>query len=187
MNKDPEIWKTLERYPDYQISNYGRIKSKSRFVRHRNGYKKIKERIMILNKTKTDRTTHIVFRLGNNKVKREKISRLVYENFHGPLISGLVIDHKDNDPLNNYYKNLQQITTRKNNSKDRKNKSSKYTGVFLNKNRYNRGSKKCWVAGITTNRIHKHLGYFETEEKASQDYQLELQKLKENGQYKFSN
>lgn len=42
------------------------------------------------------------------------IHRLVYEMFVGAIPEGYVIDHIDNDPTNNNYKNLQAITNREN-------------------------------------------------------------------------
>jgi hypothetical protein len=56
--------------------------------------------------------------------------------------------------------NLQLITNKKNTSKDRKNKTSKYTGVSWHKQ-----SNK-WLAQFKENGTTKYLGTFESEEKA---------------------
>lgn len=42
------------------------------------------------------------------------IHRLVYEMFVDTIPEGYVVDHIDNDPTNNNYKNLQAITNREN-------------------------------------------------------------------------
>lgn len=46
-----------------------------------------------------------------------KVHRLVYRTYIGPFEDGKVIDHKDNNKLNNHYSNLQQITPSENSSK----------------------------------------------------------------------
>ncbi len=60
--------------------------------------------------------------------------------------------------------NLQLITNKKNTSKDRKNKTSKYTGVSWHKQ-----SNK-WLAQFRENGSVKYLGTFETEEEARDAY-----------------
>ena len=46
-----------------------------------------------------------------------KVHRLVYKTYIGNLIDGLVIDHIDDNILNNHYTNLQQITPTENSLK----------------------------------------------------------------------
>ena len=36
MNKLEEEWRDIEKYPNYQISNLGRVKSKERYTKQRN-------------------------------------------------------------------------------------------------------------------------------------------------------
>jgi hypothetical protein len=60
--------------------------------------------------------------------------------------------------------NLQLITNKKNTSKDRKNKTSKYTNVSWHKQ-----SNK-WLAQFRENGSVKYLGTFETEEEARDAY-----------------
>lgn len=61
--------------------------------------------------------------------KHYTIHRLVYEYFIGDIPDGYVIDHKDNDILNNSYENLQLITQNENVKKER-------FGKALNRSRY---------------------------------------------------
>lgn len=105
--------------------------------------------------------------------KVEKIHQLVAIAFlnHKPCGYELVIDHIDNNPLNNRVDNLQLISNRLNASKDRKNKTSQYVGVNLHKK-----SNK-WVANIRIGKIKKHLGLFNTEEEANEAYQNKLKTL----------
>lgn len=80
----------------------------------------------------------------------------------------IIIDHIDNNKLNNNVSNLQLISVRENTSKDRKNKTSKYTGVSW----YKITNK--WKSSIRINGKVKHLGYFENELDASNAYQSAL-------------
>lgn len=47
-----EVWKTIKDYNNYEISNYGNVKSLSRKVKCRNGFRITKEKILKPNKSK---------------------------------------------------------------------------------------------------------------------------------------
>jgi hypothetical protein len=103
---------------------------------------------------------------------KKQIHRLVAMAFLGyDENTDSVIDHIDNNSLNNHVDNLQITTTRYNSSKDRKNKSSKYTGVCWYK-----PSKK-WMSQIYINGKVKNLGYYISEEEAYQAYQNALNEI----------
>ena len=102
---------------------------------------------------------------------RKSIHRLVFSHFNSHLIQGMVIDHIDNDKLNNFNENLQQISSRENNSKDKTNNSSKFTGVSFNK------KLKKYQSRIKTKGYLKHLGYYKTEEEASEIYQAAIKEI----------
>lgn len=103
--------------------------------------------------------------------KKELLHRLLYSHFKGELIEGLVIDHIDNNKLNNHINNLQQITIRENGSKDRKGGTSKYLGVSWCK------IKEKWRATIYDGVKRKHVGYFEIELEASKAYNAAKQEI----------
>jgi hypothetical protein len=84
----------------------------------------------------------------------------------------LVVDHINNNPLDNRLLNLQIVTHRVNSSKDKSNKTSTFTGVVKI------GSK--FISTLTINRRTVNLGTFETEEEASNYYQNALKSI-ENG------
>ncbi len=101
-----EQWKDIEGFDgDYQISNYGRVKSfknKCRLIGVNNkpngaGYKDIQ-----LSK--------------NGIVTHHRIHRLVALHFYDKDINENVVNHIDGDKLNNYESNL-EWTTHSNNSK----------------------------------------------------------------------
>jgi len=109
----------------------------------------------------------------NGKIKTFIVHQLVAIAFlnHTPNGYKLVVDHIDNDPLNNNLDNLQIITQRDNTSKDKKGGSSKFTGVFIHK------QTGKWRALININDKLTHLGLFNCELAASQAYQKALKQL----------
>jgi len=166
-----EIWKEIKGFEDYEVSNLGRVKSLARIVTTIKGSRTYKEKIL---KANTDSTGYMVVTLyKNKKCKTIKVHILVAIAFlnHKPNGHKLVVDHIDNNPLNNKLGNLQIITQRKNTSKDVKGCSSKYTGVSWNK-RF-----KKWRASIGLKGKTKHLGYFTDELEAAKAYQNALAKL----------
>lgn len=96
-----EIWVYIDDYPDYQVSNYGRVKS----------LKYNKERIL---KPSTVNGYYLITLSKNNKTKNFLVHRLVYYYFIDKQIENFMIDHIDNNPLNNYYLNLRKATVQEN-------------------------------------------------------------------------
>jgi hypothetical protein len=159
-----EVWKDLPEYEGlYQVSNLGNVRSlkfnKIRYIKSLND----KERYAVTLYKNKIRTT-------NNRV-----SVLVAEAFlnHNRCGHKIVVDHIDNNKINDRLYNLQLISSRKNCSKDKKG-TSKYTGV------YKPTREKKWKAQIRINGKVKHLGVFTDEKKASESYQNELKKINES-------
>jgi hypothetical protein len=110
---------------------------------------------------------------GNRKIFAiHKLVAITYLG-HEPCGHQRVVDHIDNDPLNNNVSNLQIITPRENSSKDRwrNNHSSQYVGVTWFK-----PSQK-WRARIKINNKKKHLGLFNSELEAAEAYQAALNNI----------
>ena len=108
----------------------------------------------------------------DNKMKTiplHVLKMMVYKGFV-PNKQVLVIDHKDNNPLNNDLDNLQVITNRENCSKEKKGKS-KYVGVSPKKNK--------WRVDISINGKPNYLGCYNTQFEAHLVYQKALNKIKE--------
>ena len=160
-----EIYKDIEGYEGlYQISNLGRVKRLERFSLNN---KKLKEKY--LKNTLDNR----YYRVGLSKESKSKIfnvHQLVAVAFLNHVIDGhnIVVDHIDNNPLNNSFENLQLVTSRYNSSKDKKGYSSRYTGVSWAKN-----SKK-WRVRLMINGKNKHIGLFTNEHEAHLAYQNAL-------------
>jgi hypothetical protein len=151
-----EIWKDIEGYKGYQVSSIGRIRS----------LKFNKEKILSPNIATNG---YYMVGLYGEKYKTFTIHSLVAIAFLGHKPDGykIVVDHIDNNPLNNNINNLQLISNRENISKQ-KAKTSKYTGVSWSKR------KKKWISQITINRKTIKLGIFVNELEASEAYQNKL-------------
>jgi hypothetical protein len=160
-----EIWKDVPNYEGYyKVSNLGVIKS---LIRKEHNHNKI------LN-TYSDRKGYLaVYLYIKTKRKKYRVHQLVAMAFLNHIPNGMenVVDHINNNKLDNRFENLQIITNRENSSKNAKkvNSSSKYTGVSWSK-----GSKK-WQSGIVKDGKRKHLGFFNDELEASKVYQLALE------------
>jgi hypothetical protein len=157
-----EIWKDIPDYDGYQVSNFGNVKS----------FKKNKNTLL----TKTIKGDYQTVRLyGIGSTKDFSIHILVAIMFKGHTPSGstkgLVVDHIDNNPLNNRADNLQLIPHRENCSKDKKGYTSKFAGVYFRKDR------GTWQARITFNYRAISLGCFILEIDAANAYQKALGEL----------
>jgi len=158
MNQN-EVFKDVKNYEGlYQISNLGNVKSLRNNII-------LKPRITLKYQT--------VGLYKDNKMLNYKIHVLVGIMFLGYKNENRfeVLDHIDNDKSNNCVKNLQVITQRKNMTKDRKNKTSKYVGVSVV--RLKKGDK--WRSQILINKKVYYLGLFNTELEAHNAY---INKLK---------
>lgn len=167
-----EIFKPVLNYEGlYEVSNHGRIKSLPKTKRVKNN-KFIKTKEKILKGIKARGYLFVTLYKDKNQ-KTRTIHQLVAESFlnHVPCGYNSVIDHVDNNHSNNFVNNLQIVSQRMNMSKDRKNKTSKYTGVEWNK------ARKKWRASIYVKGKYIYLGGYNTEEEAKIAYDNELLKL----------
>lgn len=107
-----EIWRDIKGYENYyQVSNYGRIKSKERYSPCCYGKKRLlKEKIIY---PSPDKNGYLKIMLSKEKYKKRfYIHELVAQAFLSNYDKGKVIHHIDYDNQNNYYKNL-YVCTRK--------------------------------------------------------------------------
>lgn len=169
-----EIWKDIKGYEGiYQVSDFGNVKSIKRTVwmKVNNCYKTIGGIVL---KTAIVSGGYCGVSLCANNIKETRlIHQLVAIAFfnHTPCKYKIVIDHINNNPLDNRATNLQLITQRENTSKDQSGGTSKYIGVSWAK------KKKSWHSRIVINGKLKHLGYFDKEIAAANMYLQELKKL----------
>lgn len=165
--REPEQWKPIKGYEGlYEISNYGRVKTLERDIPiSKGGFWTVKECILKQNIS----TSYAMIGLSfNGKKQRRTIHSLVAEHFLSNPNSLKIINHKDEDKLNNYYKNLEWVTVRENQtySIDKTKTSSKYTGVH-----YKHSMKTSpWCSCICIKGKTRHLGYFTSELEAHEAY-----------------
>tara|TARA_R110001599_G_scaffold285705_1_gene488073 strand:+ start:284 stop:769 length:486 start_codon:yes stop_codon:yes gene_type:complete len=158
---EKEKWKDVKNYEGiYQVSNLGNLKSLAT------------SSPKIINGTVTDKKYRRVG-LTKNKITSNKMFHIIIAEafFNYNKSSGFIIDHIDNNPLNNNIDNLQIITQRENCSKDKKGYSSNYVGVSFDKRRNK------WVSQIQINGKDKFLGRFISELEASKSYQNKLKEI----------
>ena len=160
-----EIFKDIPDYEGiYQVSSLGNVKS----------LKFGKEKILTPCFNSVGYLTVNLYKNGN--IKMFQIHQLVAITFLNHKLDGtnkIVVDHINNISTDNRLENLQVISRRENLSKDKKNTTSKYTGVVWHK------TNKKWLAKITINGKRKHLGYFINEIDAHDAYQNTLKYLDE--------
>lgn len=105
-----EEWKDIAGYEgSYQVSNTGKVKSLARFRRSKgSGIAPVAEKLLTLN---TDKDGYKEVALcKNNKLRYFRVHRLVATAFI-PNPDGLpMINHKDENPANNYVENLEWCT-----------------------------------------------------------------------------
>jgi hypothetical protein len=89
-----EIWKTIEDFPEYQVSNIGRVKS----------FKCHKE--MILKQSKNSGYLFVNL-CKNGKYKPKFVHRLVYETYKKKLEEGYDSHHINENKEDNYVENLE--------------------------------------------------------------------------------
>jgi hypothetical protein len=171
-----EIWKDIPNYEGiYQVSNLGKVKSLSREICNDRWCFISKEKI--LKDSANSRGYHQVVLYKNFKKKSIKVHVLVAICFLNHVPDGtqkLIVDHINNIKTDNTHYNLQIITQRLNSSKDKKNKTSKYTGVVLHK------QTNKWVSVIRIDGKSTHLGLFANEIDAKLAYENKLLEIECN-------
>ena len=104
MNKYQEEWKQIREYPNYYISNYGRVKSYSRSSKS--------GRIIKLGYNNDGYNQVLLYKNGKRTTFR--VCRLVGFYFVKGYKENLVINHKDKNRKNDYFENLEWTTIKNN-------------------------------------------------------------------------
>jgi len=166
-----EIWKDIPGYEGlYQVSNMGRVKSLERMVDDwRGGKRKIGERVLKPRIGGGGYQTVLLYKEGCRDLRIHQLVAITFLN-HTPNGHTIVVDHVDEDKINNRLDNLQLISNRENTSKGYRHKktSSIFTGVSWHK-MYKKWSANIWIDGK-----NKYLGRFDTELEAHEAYQKKL-------------
>jgi len=111
--KQREIWKVHPIYTDYEISNFGQVRSS---VNRKNTW------VGRVLKSFSNFGYLNVILSKNRKTKYKKVHRLVLETFIGPCPEGKECNHKDGNKTNNCISNLEWVTRSENEKHAYKNK-----------------------------------------------------------------
>lgn len=166
------IWKNIEGYPNYMVSNYGNVKSLQRKL-----YNVRKKKITVIKeKIKKPFISSGYYRieLWNNGIsKKYQVHQLVAMAFlnHKPNGNTLVINHINFIKTDNRLENLEIVTSRENGNQKHLKSSSKYTGVSWCK-RDKKWRAQIWISGKL-----KQLGSFNSEIEASNKYENMLNNI----------
>jgi hypothetical protein len=119
-NLPNEEWKMIEGFENYEISNYGRIKSLKRITISQHSQREEPEKIMkllyvkYLNKYLNRSYYNIFCSLSLNSAKyRKSVARLVYYHFvekYDMDNRSVVISYKDSNSFHLHYKNLELLS-----------------------------------------------------------------------------
>ena len=153
MNTIFEQWRTISGFPNYQISNIGRV------ILIKSG--------KILKSRANTHGYQIIGLTSNYKQTMCQIHRLVALEFIENIENKPCVDHVDRNRVNNNINNLRWVTHQQNNmnsTKSTNNKSSQYRGVCWDK----RGKK--WESKINLNHTKIFIGYFADEKDAARAY-----------------
>lgn len=166
-------WKTIEEFPDYEVSNAGEVRRAVASRTRRAGTR-------ISGSSNRDGYPEVCLR-RDGRAKNRRVHRLVWIAFNGPIPSGLQINHINGAKSDNRIENLELVTPRENTlhaievlghtRKGEGNPSSTLTAqdVLSIRERASEGetrtdlaaefgvSKTC-ISGICTGKTWKHLG-----------------------------
>lgn len=145
---EQEIWKPIENFPNYQVSNFGNVINK-------NGE--------MMKQEKTNAGYFRVTLCKKNKHKHFNVHILVAKTFNLPRNPDqTTVDHIDTNIENNHLDNLRWATRSQQqfNRNIQKNNTTGYKGVYFERGRYR---VRVWYNGK-----NKSLGTFDTPEQASE-------------------
>lgn len=110
-----EVWKSLDfmGYPDYEVSNLGRVKSLDKYINSCYGSKQLRKEKILKQGKCTNGYLKVVL-VKNGKIKNFTIHRLVALAFIPNPENYNYVNHKDENKQNNKVENLEWCTAKYN-------------------------------------------------------------------------
>lgn len=113
-----EIWKTITDFDWFEVSNYGRVRSKDRiFINSRGRTYHKKGQLLKLEEQKGERDNYCQIMVSfhyKGKTYRKIVARLVAKEFIPNPNNYSQVNHKDENSRNNYFENLEWCTAKYN-------------------------------------------------------------------------
>ena len=151
-----EVWKDINEFKGYyQVSNFGRIKSLFRYVKVKNGFRSVPEKIL---KPKIDKDGYLHVVLQKDRKSRYlTIHRIVADTFIDNPNNLPHVNHKNENKQDNRVENLEWCTEQYNcNYGNRNKKLSKSKYKAINQYSLNGDLIREWESGIS---IEKETGF----------------------------
>lgn len=105
-----EIWRDIKGYEGlYQVSNLGRVKSLERYVKGIYGLRKVQQKIISITRIRTNGYMQVHL-TKNGIAKTYQVHRLVAEAFIPNPHNLPIVNHKDENKINNCVWNLEWCT-----------------------------------------------------------------------------
>lgn len=106
-----EVWKPIEDYENYEVSDMGNVRSIQRYVKHRTGIRNLAGKTM---KARIKKKYEVVGLVKNFKQKTFQVHRLVARTFIPNPLNKPEVNHKDCNTCNNKVDNLEWVTREEN-------------------------------------------------------------------------
>jgi hypothetical protein len=162
-----EVWKKIEGFENYEVSNLVRVKSMPREICNVIRWYISKEKFL---KPYLSNKGYYVVSINSNPKSIHQLVAIAFLG-HKPCKYELVIDHIDNNKLNNNLDNLQIVSARENSTKDRKSKTNSSCVYFVN-------NKYCVRMQVDGKKLF--LGSFNLKKEAESYYIQCLDRIKNN-------
>ena len=160
-----EEWRKIEGFPDYMVSNEGRVCS-------------MKRNMPVILKAGNNSYGYLKVTLYSKTACSKNVHRVVANAFILNIANKPEVNHKDGNGFNNRRSNLRTCNQTQNlgNSKIPKTNKTGYKGVYTTEN--SQKPRTCpFMSKIQFQKKHIHIGYYMTAEEAARAYDQKAKEL----------